>query len=88
MAKTRKKNGSPPLARRYRHPESANALRPDVGTQAYFKKNKPPKNYRYDSSLSPALDRNGQNHGREQGEALLRQILPKVNFAYLCQVVT
>ncbi len=32
------------------------ALLPDVGTQAQFRKKKPPKAYRYDSSLSPALD--------------------------------
>jgi adenine-specific DNA-methyltransferase len=50
-------------------------MRPDVGTQAQFKKRKPPRSYRYDSSLSPALDWDGQNVAREQGEALLRQVL-------------
>jgi hypothetical protein len=30
-------------------------LRPDVGTQASFRKKKPPHTYRYDSSLSPYL---------------------------------
>src|SRR4051812_32048907 len=45
-------------------------MRPDVGTQASFKK-KPPVTYRYDSSLSPALDWDGQNPAREQGEALI-----------------
>ncbi len=49
-------------------------LRPDVGTQAQFKKRKPPKTYRYDSSLSPALDWDGQNAARELGEWLLAQI--------------
>ena len=48
-------------------------MRPDVGTQAQFKKKKPPKTYRYDSSLSPALDWDGQNPAREQGEALIRR---------------
>ena len=50
-------------------------MRPDVGTQAQFKKKKPPQPYRYDSSLSPALDWDGQNPARDQGEALIRQIL-------------
>jgi len=50
-------------------------MRPDVGTQAQFKKRKEPKKYRYDSSLSPALDWDGQNSAREQGEVLIREIL-------------
>jgi adenine-specific DNA-methyltransferase len=50
-------------------------MRPDVGTQAQFKKKKPPKTYRFDSSLSPELDWDGQNPAREQGECLIRQIL-------------
>ena len=49
-------------------------MRPEVGTQARFTKKQPPKAYRYDSSLSPALDYDGQNHAREMGEWLLRQI--------------
>jgi hypothetical protein len=44
-------------------------MRPEVGTQAQFKKKLPPKTYCYDSSLSPALDWDGQNPAREQGEA-------------------
>jgi adenine-specific DNA-methyltransferase len=58
----------------YRHGDEA-LLRPEVGTQAQFRKRKPPKTYRYDSSLSPALDWDGQNPAREQGEALIRRIL-------------
>jgi adenine-specific DNA-methyltransferase len=50
-------------------------MRPEVGTQAQFKKKKAPVAYRYDSSLSPTLDWDGQNAAREQGEAALRQIL-------------
>ena len=46
-------------------------MRPDVGTQAQFRKKKPPATYRYDSSLSPALDWDGQNAARELGEWLL-----------------
>src|SRR5713226_1949354 len=61
-------------AESYRHPEATNLMRPDVGTQAQFKKKKPPKTYRYDSSLSPALDWDGQNAVRELGEWLLAQI--------------
>ena len=59
----------------YKHPESESPMRPDVGTQAQFKKKKPPKTYRYDSSLSPALDWDGQNSARQQGEALIQEIL-------------
>ncbi len=62
-------------AENYRHPESESPMRPDVGTQAQFKKRLPPKTYRYDSSLSPALDWDGQNPAREQGEALVREVL-------------
>jgi adenine-specific DNA-methyltransferase len=50
-------------------------MRPDVGTQAQFRKKKPPATYRYDSSLSPALEWDGQNPAREQGEALIREVL-------------
>lgn len=57
----------------YVHEDEA-LLRPDIGTQAQFKKKKPPKSYRYDSSLSPALDWDEQNSTRELGEWLLEQI--------------
>ncbi|NGZ09199.1 MAG: hypothetical protein CV088_07395 [Nitrospira sp. LK70] len=50
-------------------------MRPEVGTQAQFKKKKPPKTYRYDSSLSPALDWDAKHPTREQGEALIKQVL-------------
>ncbi len=76
MAKA--KNGKPKGPREastYRHPEADSPLRPDVGTQAQFKKRKPPVTYRYDSSLSPVLEWDGQNYGRETGEALIREIL-------------
>lgn len=58
----------------YRHPEAEVATRPDVGTQAGFRKKKAPKVYKYDSSLSPALDWDGQNAARERGEELIRII--------------
>ncbi|HEY6345583.1 MAG TPA: site-specific DNA-methyltransferase [Bryobacteraceae bacterium] len=62
-------------AKNYRHPEAESLLRPDVGTQAQFKKKKEPRKYHYDSSLAPSLDWDGQNPAREQGEALIREIL-------------
>ncbi len=68
-------HGTQPRARSYRHPEAESPMRPDVGTQPQFKKKKPPQTYRYDSSLSPALDWDGQNPTREQGEALIREML-------------
>ena len=71
MARTRK---TPKRAETYKHEEEA-LLRPEVGTQAQFRKRKSPKTYRYDSSLSPALDWDGQNSARERGEALIQQIL-------------
>jgi adenine-specific DNA-methyltransferase len=58
-------------AKNYKHPESESPMRPEVGTQAQFKKKLPPKTYRYDSSLSPGLDWDGKNPAREQGEAQL-----------------
>jgi adenine-specific DNA-methyltransferase len=59
----------------YTHPEAQLATRPDVGTQAGFRKKKPARNYKYDSSLSPALDWDGQNPARERGEKLIADIL-------------
>jgi GxxExxY protein len=49
-------------------------LRTDVGTQAEFRKTKPLVAYRYDSSLAPVLDWDGENPTLEQGEALIAQI--------------
>jgi adenine-specific DNA-methyltransferase len=62
-------------AESYRHPDADSPMRPEIGTQGSFKKSKPPQKYRYDSSLSPALDWDGQNAAREQGEALIAAIL-------------
>lgn len=73
--KSNNKKSKRPEASTYRHPEAESPLRPEVGTQAQFKKRKPPATYRYDSSLSPALNWDGQNHARETGEALIREIL-------------
>ena len=51
-------------AKSYKHPESESPMRPEVGTQAEFKKKLPPKKYRYDDSLSPVLEWDGQNSAR------------------------
>jgi adenine-specific DNA-methyltransferase len=59
----------------YSHPTETSPLRPDIGTQAQFKKIKKPANLRYDSSLSPALEWDAQNPAREQSEALIRKIM-------------
>ena len=58
----------------YGHPESKALLRPEIGAQTHFKKTKPPQKYRYDDSLSPALEWDGQNPARELGEWLLARI--------------
>src|SRR5271157_1814575 len=70
-----KKKATTPKYESFKHPEATSPMRPDVGTQAAFKKKKPPVTYAYDSSLSPAMDWDGQNPAREQGEALIRQVL-------------
>ena len=69
-----KKKATTPKYEAFKHPEATSPMRPDVGTQAAFKKKKPPVTYRYDSSLSPALDWDGQNPAREQGEAILAEL--------------
>ena len=69
------KSGPTGPAAAYDHPEAHSPMRPEVGTQAQFRKKKPPTTYRYDSSLSPALEWDGQNPAREEGERLIREIL-------------
>src|SRR5437660_12482047 len=78
--KTKRAAGAPvrsagKVAEGYQHPDHTLLMRPEVGTQAQFRKKKAPVTYRYDSSLSPALDWDGQNPAREQGEALIKKIL-------------
>ena len=68
---TRKSTGAGKVAERYTHPDQTSPMRPDVGTQPQFRKKKAPKTYRYDSSLSPALQWDGQNGTRELGEWLV-----------------
>jgi adenine-specific DNA-methyltransferase len=71
----RKRSSKPKEAEPYRHPTAEAVLRPEIGTQPQFKKKKPPQTYRYDSSLSPALEWDGGNAARERGEVLIRHIL-------------
>lgn len=58
----------------YDHKTQESLLRPDIGLQAQFKKQKPPKTYKYDSSLDPAMSWDEGNPARERAEALIRQI--------------
>ena len=60
-------------AEAYEHEREA-VLRPEAGTQAQFRQKKPPRTYRFDSSLSPVLDWDGSNASRELGEWLITQI--------------
>lgn len=69
-----KSNSQAKKTETYKHPEAELLLRPEVGTQAQFRKKKSPKTYRYDSSLSPALDWDGQNAARNLGEWLIAMI--------------
>ncbi|KQT10516.1 DNA methylase [Ramlibacter sp. Leaf400] len=57
----------------YRHPDQV-VQRPDAGLQDQFQARKPPKTYRYDSSLDPALSWDQQRE-RDLGEWLLGLIV-------------
>jgi adenine-specific DNA-methyltransferase len=71
----RTKNSSDPApAKSYTHKDQTALMRPDVGTQAQFKKRKEPVRYAYDHPI-PLLQWDGDNPAREQGEALIREIL-------------
>src|ERR1035437_8175387 len=61
-------------AESYQHKTADSPMRPDVGTQAQFKKRKPPKTYRYDNSLDPALSWDEGNGSRGLCEWLLARI--------------
>jgi adenine-specific DNA-methyltransferase len=74
MARPRKSPPAPKDAQSYQHPDSDLPARPEIGAQAHFKKARPPANYRFDSSLAPALEWDGQNPARERAEALIREI--------------
>ncbi len=55
----------------YEYPEASLLARPEIGSQARFKKKKPKAIYRYDTSLAPEMNWDGQNPAREQGEWLI-----------------
>lgn len=65
--------GAGELASEYRHPELA-VQRPNAGVQDQFQGKKPPKTYRYDSSLDPALSWDEQRE-RDLGEWLLGLVI-------------
>jgi adenine-specific DNA-methyltransferase len=68
MARSRSSKPASKSAKSYKHPESESPMRPEVGTQAQFKKKLPPKKYRYDDSLSPVLEWDGQNPAKAETE--------------------
>ncbi len=71
MAKAPKaKKPAGKVADSYVHPTDTVPMRPEIGTQANFRKKKAPRTYRYDSSLSPELEWDGAT-GREVGEWLI-----------------
>ena len=74
MARQRKSTPAPKDAQSYQHPDSDLPARPEIGAQAHFKKAKPPTNYRFDSSLAPALEWDGQNPSRERAEFLIKEM--------------
>ena len=75
---TTSRAGKKRIAKGYAHPEASALLRPDVGTQPQFRKKKEPVTYRYDSSLSPALDWDEQNPAREQAEAKIAALADRI----------
>ena len=78
MPRRRNKKAAEPSvtqAKSYTHPEADVLMRPDVGAQSEFRKKKPAPTYKYDSSLAPELNWDGQNPARERGAALIREIL-------------
>ena len=77
-ARKKKRSAASPTTQRaelYTHSSAEVSSRPEIGTQAQFRRKKAPKTYTFDSSLSPGLDWDGQNHAREHGEALIQRIL-------------
>ncbi len=60
--------------RSYSHPEATTPSRPEIGTQAHFRRAKPPSTWSYDSSLSPELHWDGENLSRELAENLIAEL--------------
>src|SRR3546814_8554930 len=66
-----KKNSIEARTENYLHPDATLIARPEAGQQSRFKKKKPKTTYRYDSSLAPEMNWDGQNPAREHGEWLI-----------------
>lgn len=66
----------PPRTRDYRHGETKALMRPEAGAQENFPANKlkPPKTYRYDSSLAPELQWD-EGKARSEGEQAMDEII-------------
>lgn len=70
--KSSKTPAAPPEA--YSHPEASSPARPEIGSQAHFRKTKAPAKYRYDSSLAPELVWDEGNPAREHAEKLIAEL--------------
>ena len=69
VSRTNRASAVPPSTESYKHDDQA-VQRPDVGVQHRFAARKPPRTYRYDSSLDPALSWD-ENASRDLGEWLI-----------------
>ena len=77
-AKAKDPAGRERSAKSYAHPEASSLLRTEVGTQAQFRKKRPPATLRYGLSRSPAFERDQQNPAREHAEAKLAAIADRM----------
>jgi adenine-specific DNA-methyltransferase len=59
------------VAENYKHSDATSLMRPEIGSQTRFKKKLPAQKYRYDDSLAPMMEWDGQNAARDRGEWLL-----------------
>jgi len=71
----KKKIVSPRETNSYKYPEASVLMRPEVGTQAQFRKKKDPVKYHYDASLDPTMSWDEGHKAREEGETLIDRIL-------------
>src|SRR6267154_695430 len=62
----------------YKHRESTSPMRPNAGVQSHYNTRHEAKTFRYDASLAPVMQWDGQNPAREQAEALIRRTLEAV----------
>lgn len=69
------KRSTAPQTDTCRHPQAGYPHRPDVGIQVQFPKKLFSVQYRRDSSLSTALDWDGQNPTWDQGNATIQEII-------------